>query len=300
MSDIKSMIKLEVDSAKNVAHSLILTRCLNQPKVGTDAYLSSDAVKNEVASRAVWKTLVHFHGKKLYSDATSMTDLFRRVPGMAPTAGWLWESICHTKICEGGTFNLRHMYVDEHDMLMPSPGYISVDIRKMEPIQYASADISIAIHSKTYFYPSASNNRTFDSFFFLGNIGIGLQMTLAPTHTLNTKGLLELHKRLGKKSEKETWFAFVIRRGSSFKCKAPSLIQREKFSFCTMEVPLPQGEHNLHSPVGTSVDDVNFAEVDPDMFNKLMEVGDEEPDEEPDEEDNGHEGPDEEMPMAVK
>ena len=104
MIDIKSLIKLKVDSVENVAHNLILSRCLNQPKVGTPACFISNVVKNEVASHGVWKALVHTHGRKLYSNATTMAELFCRVPGMAQMAGWLWESICHTKICEGGSY----------------------------------------------------------------------------------------------------------------------------------------------------------------------------------------------------
>ena len=53
--DSKSLIKLKVDSTENVAHSLILSRYLNQPKVGTPACFISDVVKNEVASHGVWK-----------------------------------------------------------------------------------------------------------------------------------------------------------------------------------------------------------------------------------------------------
>ena len=203
--DIRSLVKLQRDSAESVADSLILRRCPKQPEAGTLAYFTSDVVKNVVGSCAIWKALVHIHGKKLYSKATNMTEFFHRVPGMAPTAGRLWKSICHTKVSEGGTFIFREMCEDVNGMLALLADPISIYIRQMEPLQYGSADnLSAATLHRKYLQPSASDNCTFDSLFFHGDTGIGPQMTLAPMHTLNPKGLQELHKRLGKRTANET------------------------------------------------------------------------------------------------
>ena len=161
-----------------------------------------------------------------------MLDLFRRVPGTASSAGWLWESLCHTKFREGGTFTLKKMTATARGVLVPSDEIVSISFTRLEPHVFNSKDLLSATRDPTkYFIPFSGSNPAFDSFFRNESIGVGLQMTLASHHTLNRDGLRMLYGRLGMESAYERWFVFIIRKGSVFKCQKPSVLQMKRFKF---------------------------------------------------------------------
>ena len=258
------------DQESAVCHTLTLGRCLEQPRPGTSAYANSDVLDSVVASHAVWKTLVSRRGRKVYTELANMLDLFRKVPEMAPSAGWLWESLCHDSIRIGGILPLREM-VEEPGALVPLGRVVRLPLLQLAP-EYFEAERTIErtcdLHK--YYIPNHGNNPTFDAFFHHEHVGVGLQMTLGRTHTLNPNGLQVLHERLGiLGEEREQWFVFVIRRGSTFRCTKPSATQTEKFRFFTLELESPNGEHHFPLLADVSVDGLGFAEV---QFDDALEM----------------------------
>jgi hypothetical protein len=106
---LQCLMKLDADSPGNMTHSLIESRCFNQPEPMSPQYLAGDVLESTVASPAVWKKLFLIHARKQHSRMVDMVDLFCRIPQAATSAGWLWESLCHDQLRNGGTFNLQAM-----------------------------------------------------------------------------------------------------------------------------------------------------------------------------------------------
>ncbi len=56
--DLESLIKLDAENAENTTHSLIVSRCPDQPEPGTARYFFGDVLKSEVAIPSFWKELL--------------------------------------------------------------------------------------------------------------------------------------------------------------------------------------------------------------------------------------------------
>ena len=236
-------------------------------------YLDGDVLQSTIASPAVWKILLLVRGRMVCSELHHMLDLVGRVPGTASSAGWLWESLCHTKIREGGSFTLKIMAVTSTGVLAPSDVNATISVPRLEPQVFNSNDLISSTRDATkYYIPFDRSNPTFDSFFHLENIGVGVQIILRPNHELDVKGLRMLYGRMGEGSADKNWFVFVIREGSVFKCKKPSAVQMRRFSFYTLELPIPPREHHFPSRTGLSTDDVDVAEVEPTLFDEAVEM----------------------------
>ena len=234
--------------------SLLVSRCVDQPLPSTRKYLGTDVLSSGVASPAVWTELLHVHGKGVYSQIRSMPGLFHRIPETASSAGWLWESLCHERLIAGGTFTVKEM-VSTGGHLTPSDDATSISLPRLEPCYYSPADGTTKANH--YYLPAASDNPAIDSFFHWNGVGVGLQMTLGSNHSLKPKGLELLYGHL-KKVSSRYFIVFVIRKGSVFECKAPSGKQMERFTFCTLELPLPSGEYQPPSTAGSSVNDLDL------------------------------------------
>lgn len=267
--DLNSLLKFDANNAGNVTHNLIVSGCPSQPELGTLDALAGDNLQHMVASRAVWKNLIRVRGKKVYLELRNMTDMFLRVPGMASCAGWLWESICHNTISEGGKFTLKKMAETgqgkNRKLVRSSQDHgTSITFAPLEPYVFTPSELlSSTSDPRKYFIPRAGNNPAFDAFLRINeDIGVGLQMTLAAGHTLNARGLRMLWGRLGKKSADKNYFVFVIRQGSDFECKRPSATQMNRFKFYTLELPLSHCECDFPWLASISADGV--AVIDPD------------------------------------
>ena len=266
---LSDLIRRDAESAGKMSHSLILSKCLKQPQPGTSAYDTSDALSSLVASHAVWRALAARRGK-VFSEIANMLDLFRRVPEMAPSAGWLWESLCHGSISRGGKFSLTEM-TEQDSLLVPSDQVIDLHVQQLDAEYFETGATNESTSDpRKYYIPNYGNNPTFDAFFHHEDVGVGLQMTLGRTHTLKAKGLLMLHRRLGARGEgRQQWFVFVIRKGSTFSCPKPSLKQTGRFRFFTLELEFTPGEHHFPSLADVSVDGLDSAEV---QFDDALEM----------------------------
>ena len=272
-----NLIKHDAESATNVSHSLVVSRCVEQPAPGTDKYLGSDILSSAIASPAVWRLLLEIRGRKVYSEQINILDLFRRIPEMASSAGWLWESLCHTFISKGGNFTLSAMDETEQT-LVPSNRTTPLSLARLDPLYFASNDtLQMTCDPSKYFVPIHGNNPTFDSFLHHQSVGVGFQMTLGRNHTLNSDGLRMLNRRLGvhdqaNQPSREKWFVFVIREGSSFRCAKPSRMQMGRFKFFTLGLEPPDSEHLLSSLTGMSLDDLDFAAIPTKVFDEAVEM----------------------------
>jgi hypothetical protein len=274
---IQSMINLNADAAGDLSHSLIVSRCSQHPEPDSAGYHNGDVLRSSIASPAVWRKLLHVHGRVVYERLTNMLQLFRQVPQTAPSAGWLWESLSHARICKGGTFILREMAVTAGQRhLAPAEKTLSVTFKQMETRIFNSSDRYESTCDPTkYCVPFSGRNPTFDSFFYYGRVGVGLQMTLGADHKVNADGLRMLYGRLDfyrKGSVRENWFVFVIRKGSLFQCEIPSETQRRRFKFYTLELELPPGGHHFPSLAGVGVVEIDFAEVKPELFDEAVDM----------------------------
>ena len=221
------LITLDEDSAGDLSHNLIVSKCFEQPEPDSEGYLGDDVPTSSVASPTVWKKLLIVQGRMVYLGHTNILDIFLRAPETASSAGWLWEYLCHNQIRRGGKFTLRKMDTTA-GVLVPSNETTPVIFEPLEPHIFNSVDfVSSTCDATKYFIPFSGRNPAFDAFFHHERAGIGLQMTLASDHTFNPTGFRMLYGRLGalnKDNEpaRENWFIFVIRKGSAFKSKKPS------------------------------------------------------------------------------
>jgi len=95
-----------------------------------------------------------------------------------------------------------------------------------------------------YFIPNKKNNATFDSYLFHDGQGIGLQVTIAPTHSLNSEGLRNLRQRLVDPNNNATkpWLVAVVPKGQILTyAPPPSPANLKQLSFFKIEIELPDG-----------------------------------------------------------
>jgi len=86
-----------------------------------------------------------------------------------------------------------------------------------------------------YYVPNEKNNATFDAFCRSKGKGIGLQMTLATTHSVAPSGLNLLKKRLSANMKtNDCYFVFVIPKDQMFECVAPQ--SQSGFTFYILEL----------------------------------------------------------------
>lgn len=84
----------------------------------------------------------------------------------------------------------------------------------------------------------------YDSFLFHEGQGIKLQITIAPTHSLNPDGLSNLRKRLVDPSTrvKKPWLIAIVPEGQTLGyTPRPNESNLREFEFFKMEIKLPDG-----------------------------------------------------------
>jgi len=99
--------------------------------------------------------------------------------------------------------------------------------------------------------PNKKNNAAFDSYFFNQDVGIGLQVTIASTHSLDGDGLKNLRARLKNPNDDEAKprFVAVIPKDQAFRyTPGPSPYNLKRFRFFTLELSPPSGVLSSHTP----------------------------------------------------
>jgi hypothetical protein len=112
LSTIREMIANHTDAAGDASHSIISSRCLNQPEPTSGGrYRATDTLSSEIVRSFVWKELFPAKGRAVYLELAHLFEQFSRVPQTAPAAGSLWEGWPHGHISKGGTFVLTPIFV---------------------------------------------------------------------------------------------------------------------------------------------------------------------------------------------
>jgi len=251
-SDIHKMLVSGHAVSDRTSHSIVTTMCKNQPQPGKPAYTRSDKVTHDVSGPAVWDALLAEHAVALYSQMTKNITLFQRVPETASTAGRLWETNCHSRIYMGGSYTLIRMIAEGGNLVPSRNEKEPIKIERMTPNVLKIVNPSdLTCNPDEYYIPSAKNNQTFDSFFFLEQKQIAIQITLSASRTLKPADLTVL-ENLRPKSNYELYFIFVVPTFSAekFKCKVPANVQ-DRFDFFLLEMKqdyckyCPSSEENI-------------------------------------------------------
>ncbi|KIY68430.1 hypothetical protein CYLTODRAFT_489804 [Cylindrobasidium torrendii FP15055 ss-10] len=218
-------------------HAIIKTFSL---VVRSNSDIDDDTELHAVANKHIWRRLMD---SQLYRQTHQVSRLFAQlssVPQAATTAGWLFEAMAHRHICEGKPVFLTPLEY-KGNRLQPSAERVEQNFPILRPsIFNGKATTDHTKDKQTYYIPSAANNPAFDAFARPGGRGIGFQMTLSSTHSLNAGGLQMLRARLKDTDTKKrkALFAFVVPYGRSFSCSAPEKRKdRDFFDFVLLEVP---------------------------------------------------------------
>jgi len=140
---------------------------------------------------------------------------------------------CHQEIPKLGRLDLIRM-VYRNGKLVQGEDTRPISIGSLTHQIYTMKDTLTSDPTK-YYVPNEKNNATFDAFCRSNGNGIGLQMTLATTHSVAPSGLNLLQRRLSANVKmNDYYFVFVIPKGQKFECVAPQ--SQFGFTFCTLEL----------------------------------------------------------------
>jgi hypothetical protein len=248
LSEIHKMLVTGHEASERTSHSISTTKCEHQPQPEESAYTQSDKVTYAISGSAVEVALLAEHAVARHSKVAEMLTLFQGVPPTASSAGHLWEEICHARLSKGGSYPLIRM-IPERGYLVPSRS--DIEPIKIVPMIYTKLKLSnpsdLICNPGEYYVPVAKNNPTFDSFFFLEQKQIAIQITLSSSRSFEPKGLTVLED-LQPEGNYGAYFIFVVPTSSAetFRCKVPANVQ-DKFDFFLLEMKQDPCKHSPSS-----------------------------------------------------
>lgn len=229
LSAIQKMLKTNSEVSSGTTHSIIKTECLRQPQPGEERYGRGDLPTRTISSPVVLELLYRRYGRSLYAEKDLIPRLFERVQETSSAARWMWEGRCHYCIYSGGSFRLVPMKV-EGKSLVPDqsnhPQRIAIN-----PLVPKMANEMDSIDRGEYYIPHAKKNPTFDACFLLKSRQMALQMTVASTLSLDTRGFDMLERALPDNHDRSYVFVVPINKARTFKCTAPAPKVQKKFQF---------------------------------------------------------------------
>lgn len=252
-STLRKIIDLQTETLDQISHTIVKSVCLKQPQADDEGYHADDLHEVTVAGPVVWRALVDAHKAAVYVELTHLLEIFAKIPQARGSAGWLWEHWIHAEMMKGGEFTLQRIYCHvptketRRTVLMDQKEAVSttvqISIPPLTPL-FFNDDQDTSPDTSTYFLPTKTTNAAFDAFLFHHDQGIGLQITIASTHSLNEDGLKNLRKRLlGPDNEEGTpWLVAIIPKGQRFRyTPTPGTNDLQRFHFFKMEIALPDG-----------------------------------------------------------
>ena len=156
-------------------------------------------------------------------------------------SGWIWEHWVHARMIKGGVFTLHRTYFPsntEHiNQVDEPPAITTISIPSLTP-RYFNEKEQFPRSTSEYVIPNKKTNAAFDSL-FLQTRGIGIQITIEPTHSLNEGGFKNpwtcLHDP--HNSATKPWFVTVFPKGQSFSYSPrPSQLDLKWFFLFTIEL----------------------------------------------------------------
>lgn len=137
----------------------------------------------------------------------------------------------------GGDGDTEHM-----DQVDEPPAITTISIPRLTP-RYFNEKEQFPHTTSEYFIPNKKTNAAFDSLFFQAR-GIGIQITIRPTHSLDEDGSENRWRRLRDPhdSAAKPWFVAVIPKGQGFSYSPqPSQLDLKRFFFFKIELDIPDG-----------------------------------------------------------
>jgi len=233
LAAVKRMLEADIDA--QTSHTLITSLCIQQPDPSDSSYTESDPVSRTFAGAVVYRALLRRYGAEFHRTIRFTASLYGRIGGAASARGGMWEMWCHEEIPKLRRLDLIRM-VHRKGKLVQGEDTRSISIGSLTHQIYTIKDtLKFTVDSTKYYVPNEKNNATFDAFCRSKEEGIGLQMTLATTHSVAPSGLNILNKRLSANVKtKDYCFVFVIPKGQKFECVAPR--SQSVFTFYTLEL----------------------------------------------------------------
>ncbi|KZV99111.1 hypothetical protein EXIGLDRAFT_831680 [Exidia glandulosa HHB12029] len=220
-------------------HTLLKSFCQNLPRSSADVRWSgSDTLVHTIANPIVMRIVVARWFRNEQAATLKLLRQFSALPQTAATAGWLFESWCHTLLATAGIFKL-------HEMTQQPSGRYSLGTTSKElalpglPTELFS-NVQEATKTGVYYVPLATNNPTYDSFCRVGKATYAFQMTLAKTHSLKEAGLNLLKTAMNTPRNQLKHFVFVVPTGRSFSFKPPQTISISNLTFSILYVDLDE------------------------------------------------------------
>ncbi|KAJ6602187.1 hypothetical protein B0H10DRAFT_670370 [Mycena sp. CBHHK59/15] len=174
---------------------------------------------HKIATPHIWKLILTRYSRQERAEMKFfLFTMLSRIPQAGPECGWFVDACVHEVLSQGGTFTLTKMSLEGKRLTRDNGEEELLSFHPLEPrVFHGSELLSNTVGDSDYFIPSAANDPTFDSFFRVGDTGIGLQMTLAKTHNLTEKGLRMLAGRLStaRHPRRNTWISSPFRFSKS-------------------------------------------------------------------------------------
>jgi hypothetical protein len=94
LADPQEMLAADVaGGTENTRYStLVMSLCLQQPRLNDGAALESDTVSRTLAGTIVLRNLLDRYGVQFCQEVQLAASLFRRIPRAATMGGWHWET----------------------------------------------------------------------------------------------------------------------------------------------------------------------------------------------------------------
>lgn len=236
-------------SLEYISQTITTTLCLKHPEPAEPEYIADDFPRVVFAGPVVWDALVRTHGAAVYAKLTRLLSIFSSIPQSRGFGGWVWEHWVHAQMIKGGVFTLQRIYFQEEtgntehmDQVDEPPAITTISIPRLTP-RYFNEKEQFPHTTSEYFIPNKKTNAAFDSLFFQAR-GIGIQITIRPTHSLDEDGSENRWRRLRDPhdSAAKPWFVAVIPKGQGFSYSPqPSQLDLKRFFFFKIELDIPDG-----------------------------------------------------------
>ncbi|KAJ7743821.1 hypothetical protein B0H16DRAFT_1560710 [Mycena metata] len=193
-----------------------------------------------------------------------MSDLFTASSSLAVSRGWVFECLCHAKICAMDTLSLLPMTRKGNKLTRNSEGSpLNIPIGERRLVLYTShSTVQSTADLEAYYVPAEGNNATFDAFIH-GSPGnsLGFQMFVAKSHDVKKKGMTSLRKWL-KYDAARDWkatpikFIFVVPQDSDVVVELPGPgYAFTDIEFFVLEMQITEHEKFVQEEEGDDSDD---------------------------------------------
>ncbi|KAJ7081301.1 hypothetical protein B0H15DRAFT_854525 [Mycena belliarum] len=201
-------------------------------------------VRHRIRSTLILKLLLKAYQSSRLRQPSRMNDLFTSSSLSSVSRGWVFEILCHEKLCIATTLAIVPLIASDvkPTCLVRDPNAVptSVPVGKRDLEIYSSGSIvSSTASPKAYYVPAEGNNPTFDAFLHVpGEPGVGFQMFIERSRSVKRRGMALLRKRLAAfpTAKDDLRFVFVVPSGSDFHIDVGGKFRGVKFFMLEVEI----------------------------------------------------------------